>query len=53
MLDIYLGVLLAMATKELYFEVMGWYRRWRFKKELNDFKAFEQHLEDLEADDED
>ena len=53
MLDIYLGVLLAMATKELYFEAMGWYRRYQFKRELENFKAFEEHLEDLEADDED
>lgn len=53
MLDVFLGVLGAMAVKELYFEVMGWYRRYRFKKEIQNFKAFEEHLEDLEADDED
>lgn len=53
MLDVFVGVLAAMAVKELYFEVAGWVRRYRFKKEIENFKAFEQHLEDWEADDED
>lgn len=51
MLDIFLGVLAALAVKELYFELLGRYQVWKFKKEREDFKTWQEHLEDLEADD--
>lgn len=53
MLDIFLGVLAAMAVKELYFEVLGRYQAWQWKKERKDFEVFLEKLEDDEADDED
>ena len=52
MLDIFLGVLAAMAVKELYFEVLGHYRAWQWRKERRDFEVFLDKLEDDEADDE-
>ena len=53
MLDVYLGVLAALATKELYHEVVDSYHLWRWKKERKDFEIFMEHLEDEAADDDD
>ena len=53
MLDVFFGVLAALAVKEVYFEVLGWYRRWQWQKERKDFEVFVEHLEDIDADDED
>ena len=52
MLDIFLGVLAAMAVKELYHEAVDSYHLWRWKKERRDFSVFLDKLEDDEADDE-
>lgn len=51
MLDIYLGVLAALATRELYFNLIDEYKLWRFKKERKDFEIFMEQLEDEAADD--
>lgn len=53
MFDIFIGVLAAMAVKELYFEVLGRLQVWKWKKKKNDSLTFREFLEDLEADDED
>lgn len=53
MLDVYLGVLAALATKELYHEVVDSYHLWRWKKERKDFEIFMEQLEDEAADDDD
>ena len=51
MLDIYLGVLAALATRELYFNIVDSYNLWRFKKERKAFEIFMEQLEDEAADD--
>jgi hypothetical protein len=53
MFDIFLGVLAALAVKELYFEVLSRVQVWRWKKKRHDAKTFQEYLEDFEADDED
>lgn len=53
MFDTFVGVLAALAVKEVYNDLMRRYEDWKFEKELEDWKTFNQHLEDLEADDED
>lgn len=50
MLEVFFGVLLAVAVRDVYLELIERYRAHRFKKDL---KAFADQLEDLEADDED
>jgi hypothetical protein len=50
MLEVFFGVLLAVAVRDVYLELIERYRAHRFKKDL---KAFADQLEDIEADDED
>jgi len=50
MLEVFFGVLLAIAARDVYLELIERYRHYRLKKDL---KAFADQLEDLEADDED
>ena len=50
MLEVFFGVLLALAVRDVYLELINRYRHYRLKKDL---KAFAEQLEDLEADDED
>jgi hypothetical protein len=50
MLEVFFGVLLAIAVRDLYLELIERYRNYRFKKDL---KVFADQLEDLEADDDD
>jgi hypothetical protein len=50
MLEVFFGVLLAIAVRDVYLELIERYRQYRFKK---DMKAFADQLEDFEADDED
>lgn len=53
MLDVFLGVLGALAVKEIYFELVAWFQVRQLKKERKDFDIFMEKLEDEEADDED
>lgn len=53
MLDIYFAVVLAIATKEIYDELIEKFHIWRWKKERRDFEVFMDKLEDEIADDED
>ena len=53
MLYIFIGVLAAMAVRELYFEALTRYQVWRMRQERKDFEVFLEKLEDDEADDED
>jgi hypothetical protein len=50
MLEVFFGVLLAVAVRDVYLELIERYREHRFKKNL---RVFADQLEDLEADDED
>jgi hypothetical protein len=50
MLEVFFGVLLAVAVRDVYLELIERYRNYRFKKDL---KVFADQLEDLEADDDD
>jgi hypothetical protein len=50
MLEVFFGVLLAIAVRDVYQELIHRYKEYRFKKDL---KAFADQLEDIEADDED
>jgi hypothetical protein len=50
MLEVFFGVLLAIAVRDLYLELIARYRQYQYKK---DMKAFHELVEDFEADDED
>jgi hypothetical protein len=50
MLEVFFGVLLAIAVRDVYLELIERYRQYRFKK---DIKAMNDLLEDIEADDDD
>ena len=50
MLEVFFGVLLAVATRDVYLELIERYRHYRLKKDL---KVWAEQLEDLEADDDD
>ena len=50
MLEVFFGVLLAIAVRDVYTELINRYREYRFKKDL---QAMNDLLEDYEADDED
>ena len=50
MLEVFFGVLLAVAVRDVYLELIERYRHYRLKKDLS---AWAEQLEDLEADDED
>jgi hypothetical protein len=50
MLEVFFGVLLAIAVRDVYLELIERYRQYRFKK---DMKAFQELVEDFEADDDD
>lgn len=50
MLEIFFGVLLAVAVRDAYLELINRYREYRFRRDL---KAMNDLLEDLEADDDD
>jgi hypothetical protein len=50
MLEVFFGVLLAVAVRDVYLELIERYRQYRFKKDL---KAMNDLLEDFEADDDD
>jgi hypothetical protein len=50
MLEVFFGVLLAIAVRDLYLELIERYRHYRLKK---DMRVWSEHLEDLEADDDD
>jgi hypothetical protein len=50
MLEVFFGVLLAIAVRDVYLELIERYRNYRFKRDL---KAMGELLEDLEADDDD
>jgi hypothetical protein len=50
MLEVFFGVLLAIAVRDVYLELIERYRQYRFKK---DMKAMNDLLEDIEADDDD
>ena len=50
MLEVFFGVLLAVAVRDAYLELIERYRHHRLKKDL---KVWAEQLEDLEADDED
>ena len=52
MFEVFVGVLGALAVKELYDELVERYMNWKFQKEMEDWKTFRHHLEDIEADDE-
>lgn len=52
MFEVFVGVLAALAVKEVYDELMDKYAMWKYKQEINNRRVFEEHLEDLEADDE-
>jgi hypothetical protein len=50
MLEVFFGVLLAVALRDVYLELIERYRQYRFKQDL---KAMNDLLEDIEADDDD
>jgi hypothetical protein len=50
MLEVFFGVLLAVAVRDVYLELIERYRQYRFKR---DMKAMNDLLEDIEADDDD
>lgn len=50
MLEVFFGVLAAVAVRDVYLELIERYRHYRLKKDL---KTFAYQLEDLEADDDD
>jgi hypothetical protein len=50
MLEVFFGVLIAIAVRDVYLELIERYRQYRFKKDL---KVFAEQIEDYEADDED
>lgn len=50
MLEVFFGVLLAIAARDVYLELIDRYRHYRLKKDL---KVFAEQLEDYEADDDD
>lgn len=50
MLEVFFGVLLAVAVRDIYLELIDRYRHYRLKKDL---RVFADQLEDYEADDED
>ena len=50
MLEVFFGVLLAIAVRDVYLELIERYRQYRFKQ---DMKAMNDLLEDIEADDDD
>ena len=50
MLEVFFGVLLAVAVRDVYLELIERYRQYRFKQDL---KVFAEQIEDYEADDED
>jgi hypothetical protein len=50
MLEVFFGVLLAIAVRDVYLELIERYRQYRFKR---DMKAMNDLLEDIEADDDD
>jgi hypothetical protein len=50
MLEVFFGVLLAIAVRDVYQELIQRYKEYRFKKDL---KALNDLVEDFEADDED
>lgn len=50
MLEIFFGVLLAVATRDAYLELLSRYRQYKFNK---DWETVKQLAEDFEADDED
>lgn len=50
MLEVFFGVLLAVAVRDIYLELIDRYMHYRLKKDL---KVFADQLEDYEADDED
>lgn len=50
MLEVFFGVLLAVAVRDVYLELIQRYKEYRFKK---DIRAMSDLLEDFEADDDD
>ena len=50
MLEVFFGVLLAIAVRDVYQELLNRYKEYQFKKGL---KNINELLEDLEADDDD
>jgi hypothetical protein len=50
MLEVFFGALAAIATRDVYTELIERYRNYRFKKSLRDINEL---LEDIEADDDD
>jgi hypothetical protein len=50
MLEVFFGVLGAVAVRDVYLELIERYQHYRLKKDL---KVFADQLEDLEADDDD
>ena len=50
MLEVFFGVLLAIATRDAYLELLNRYRQYKFSKDL---KLMRDLAEDFEADDED
>lgn len=50
MLEVFFGVLLAVAVRDVYLELIERYRHYRFQKDL---KVFAEQIEDYEADDDD
>lgn len=45
MLEVILGALLALAIRDLFYDVLGRYRLYKHKKEMD---IFYEHLEDLD-----
>lgn len=50
MLEVFFGVLLAVAVRDLYLELISRIQELRYKKDIRTFRDF---VEDLEADDDD
>jgi hypothetical protein len=50
MLEVFFGVLLAVAVRDIYLELIDRYRAYRFSKDMRNIHDL---LEDFEADDED
>ena len=50
MLEVFFGVLAAVAIRDVYLELITRYQDYRYKKDLKTFRDF---VEDFEADDDD
>jgi len=51
MLQTFLIALLALAVRDIFYEVISWFQHFRWRRKIHDHEVFQSFLEDLDADD--